>query len=644
MGRMMAVEAAMTGRFRFPGVRGACVAGIAMAAACLGPRADAIQARVSLPNGDVYTGEWLRSDGSQFRIRLEDGQELQLFLPAGGIVQFLDHEGGVAPEATQRLRAAWEAMELGLTDIAESNLREAVALSPRFAAAHYELAALLESRESSEASRHYLLAAQLDPAAYPITDKIQEEATEYVAQGDYVSAAIALAAFAKAFPGDPYASEAAHNAARYFGENLDTAPDVKMQALAAYEYAMETFPEHPYAEENLFALGTLYGSMADHARAQFTLREFLSRYPGSPYEARAHLALGRAYLGMGDMDGVVREASWVMAQTMDEDLRDEAVALSSEVAWTVYTTEDGLAHDTVFAVAPDGPDTWIGTVKGVTKFDLSYGAPLALDIGDLARETIIRSFAVSPSNVWIGTSGMGLLRQDKLTGAVSEYGPMDGLPRGIDAIVMDDRDVWVGGVDKLARYSRVDGRWTTFTEEEGFEGVHANALVLTPDSLWIGSKHKGVIRLDRNLMIWETYTPRNSGLGGSSITSMVATDAGIVATWYTTVSQGFRTNAQGYSTWSDTELTWTAYPFGQDDIAPEDIHAAYADGTLWIATGEALLMQQPDGKWGTYEYPIEVRGSRIHSVTPDGQYVWIGTDAGLARVNTRMFERVSDGQ
>ena len=55
-------------------------------------------------------------------------------------------------------------------------------------------------------------------------------------------------------------------------------------------------------------------------------------------------------------------------------------------------------------------------------------------------------------------------------------------------------------------------------------------------------------------------------------------------------------------------------------------------------------MQQPDGKWGTYEYPIEVRGSRIHSVTPDGQYVWIGTDAGLARVNTRMFERVSDGQ
>ena len=73
MGRMMAVEAATTGRFRFPGARGVCVVGIAIVVAFLAPRADAIQARVSLPNGDVYTGEWLRSDGSQFRIRLDDG-------------------------------------------------------------------------------------------------------------------------------------------------------------------------------------------------------------------------------------------------------------------------------------------------------------------------------------------------------------------------------------------------------------------------------------------------------------------------------------------------------------------------------------------------------------------------------------------
>ena len=608
------------------------------------PRAEAIRARVSLPNGDVYTGEWLRSDGSQFLIRLDDGQQLQLFLPAGGAVQFLGEDGDVRPEATQRLRAAWDALELDLPVVAEANLRVAISLSPKLAAAHYELAVLLESQESSEASRHYVLAAQLDPAAYPITDKIQEEAAEYLAQDDYVSAAVALAAFAKAFPADPYAPEAAHNAARYFGEHSGSAPEAQMQALAAYEYALDTFPMHPLAEENVFALGKLYGETGDHGRADFTLSEFLTLYPGSPYETQAHLALGYARLAMGDTDGVKREARWIMDHTSDEQLRAEALALSSEVAWVVFNTDKGLGHNTVRAVATDGPEVWIGTVSGVTKLDLSYGAPSTMDIGGLARETPIRSFAISPTHVWVGTGGLGLLRQDKVTGDVTEYGPMDGLPgRGIDAIAMDDAEVWVGGVDGLAKYTRATGNWETFTVEQGFEGVHATALVLTPESLWVGTKSKGVFRLERELMVWETYSPRNSVVGGNSITSMAATDTGIVVTWYTSVTQGFRSNAQGYSEWSDADQAWTNTPMGRDDIAPEDIFGAYAEGILWIGTGGSLMRRAADG-WGNYEYPIDIRGSRIHSVTPDGQYVWIGSDAGVARVDTLMFERAPDEQ
>ncbi|MEO2005308.1 MAG: hypothetical protein ABGY41_14560 [Candidatus Poribacteria bacterium] len=643
MGSTMSAGAALTRIFRLPR---ACAAVVAIAAACLSPRADAVRARVILPSGDIYSGEWLGSDRSQYRLRLDDGQELQLFLPAGGSVQFLDAEGGVAPEATERLRAAWEALELGMTDVAENNLREAITLSPRFAAAHYELAAMLEVQESSEASLHYVLAAQLDPIAYPISDKIREEAAGFVAREDYVSAAVVLAGFAKAFPGDPYAAEAAHSAARYFGENLDVAPDMRPQALAAYEYAIDTFPTHPYAEETLYALGKLYGVMGDHARAEFTLTEFLALYPGSPYEARGHLALGYAYLGMSDFDGVVREATWVLDRTVDEDLRAEAVALSSEIAWQVYTTDDGLAHDKVFAVAADGDDIWVRTVNGVTRLDLTYGAPLVMDIGDLARQTIIHSFAVSPTKVWVGTSGMGLLRQDKLTGSVTEYSRFDGLAGlGIDAIVMDDTEVWAGGVDGLARYSRAANRWETFSAAEGFQGVHATALALTPDYLWVGTKSKGVYRLDRALMVWETaYTPRNSEIGGNSITSLTVTNTGVVATWYTLVAQGFSKNSQGWSEWRDTDLSWSKHPFGDDDIAPEDIHAAYYDGTLWIATGDALLMEQPDGQWGSYEYPVEIQGARIQSVTPDRHYVWLGTDAGLARVDTAMFQRMSDGQ
>ena len=82
--------------------RAGFVVGFAVATAVvvgvLAPRAEAIRARVSLPNGDIYTGEWLRSDGSQFLIRLDDGQELQWYPPA-----FL----GIIPSPL------WEGLEYG---------------------------------------------------------------------------------------------------------------------------------------------------------------------------------------------------------------------------------------------------------------------------------------------------------------------------------------------------------------------------------------------------------------------------------------------------------------------------------------------------------------------------------------------------
>ena len=57
-----------------------------------------------------------------------------------------------------------------------------------------------------------------------------------------------------------------------------------------------------------------------------------------------------------------------------------------------------------------------------------------------------------------------------------------------------------------------------------------------------------------------------------------------------------------------------------------------------------LLMSRVADEWSSYEYPIDIRGARIHSVTPDGQYIWIGSDAGVARVDTAMFERAPDGR
>jgi ligand-binding sensor domain-containing protein len=158
--------------------------------------------------------------------------------------------------------------------------------------------------------------------------------------------------------------------------------------------------------------------------------------------------------------------------------------------WTTYTEDDGLASNSInaLAVAPDGT-VWAGTHSGVSRF--------------------------------AGRLGSSRTHQDK---AWITYTSEHGLaPTGIASIVAaPDNSVWVSYYGWTYGISRFDGEspstnlqrdaWTTYTEDDGLPSNEVTAIAVAPDgALWVGTAAGTISRFAGDA--WTTYnvsdiTPR----------------------------------------------------------------------------------------------------------------------------------------
>ena len=380
--------------------------------------------RVVLPDGSAYTGDWQGSSQDQFRIRLDDGTEKQLPFAGGVIVMTMDEESAFSPrpEAALRLRAGLDALDLGMLETAEENMRAAVVLSPRYADAHYALAQLLESQENAAAWDHYVWAAALNPQRYPVGGKVRAVVEEYVEQGDFFAAGRECARFAVHFTEDPSAAELAYLGAQYLLAAADD-PDIGnvalKEAIAAYEYALQKHPERPEAAEARYLIGSLYvqTKQPDKAiqSATAALRDSLTQETLSPYTARLYLTLGYAYYQKGETALVTDSAQRALDADPDESARQEAQLLLSEVAWTLVTVENGFPSDVIFSLSADGSELLVGTSKGLARVNAASNPP-TVEVNFLGSEiadgAVIRAADADANEIWVGSSGQGVFRSD----------------------------------------------------------------------------------------------------------------------------------------------------------------------------------------------------------------------------------------
>ncbi|MEO8353025.1 MAG: LamG-like jellyroll fold domain-containing protein, partial [Chthoniobacteraceae bacterium] len=340
--------------------------------------------------------------------------------------------------------------------------------------------------------------------------------------------------------------------------------------------------------------------------------------------------------------------------------------------WKTYTTENGLAGDSVRCVlqAADGA-LWFGTHQGVSRFDGRYFSSLSPE-DEPPRGDVYFLEEDEAGRIWMG-GRIGLFRYDPKSDAprVRAFTTADGLPTNdVTALARDKTGrLWVGtskglcvfdsAAQKSGRQPFVSTRaglfalWD-FDESKAGEGEGplfaepVSALGATSDGgLWIGTE-QGVSQFFLGVegpSVGQTFTSAN-GLANGRVQAIFEASDGTM--WFGTDRGGVsrldrRTKAAGEAPQDDPSPLFTT--FTTDDGLNDNTISAIAqdaEGVMWFAGGH--LTQ--DGTSGLSRYDGEsfinfssadglandfVKG--LHVDSQDG--LWIATDAGVSHYDFR---------
>ncbi len=200
------------------------------------------------------------------------------------------------------------------------------------------------------------------------------------------------------------------------------------------------------------------------------------------------------------------------------------------------------------------------------------------------------------------------------------YRTADGLPHDrVKSILRDSRGfLWFSTVEGLARF---DGdRFTRYTVDDGLPNQSVNDVIEgSPGTYWIAANGGGLSRFDADGVRFTTIALSEGYL--SNRVNVVRLDrAGRV--WAGTDEGLF---------WVDSR---NASPAPHREQLPADAGSAIVllvaggDGSLWIATGRALLRRLPSGEYLNYPV-IEVSGPVLALAEDASGRIWAGGTKGL---------------
>jgi DNA-binding NtrC family response regulator/ligand-binding sensor domain-containing protein len=291
-----------------------------------------------------------------------------------------------------------------------------------------------------------------------------------------------------------------------------------------------------------------------------------------------------------------------------------------------YTTDDGLADNTVTAIARDAEDNlWFGTFGGgVSRFDGEVFYNYTTDDG-LADNTVTAIARDGEGNLWLGTgaasvAGGGICLY---SGAqFAHYTTADGLTsNNVTAILADRRgDLWCATWKGVCRY---DGR--NFSTLEGLFGNVRTILEDRRGDLWFGILYGGgLCRYDGQRLV--TYTTAD-GLADNNVWSVFRDRHDQL--WFGTLNGGIsRFDGRSFHNYTTA-----------DGLVHDCVYAIAEDaqGDLWFGTRNGI--SRFDGhSFCSYTTADGLAGARVHSILEDrdGQ-LWFGTSGGASRFDGRSF-------
>jgi signal transduction histidine kinase/ligand-binding sensor domain-containing protein len=330
---------------------------------------------------------------------------------------------------------------------------------------------------------------------------------------------------------------------------------------------------------------------------------------------------------------------------------------------TPYKAADAVSNDNVLAIVRDRHDRlWIGSDGGGLWQLQSDGVDrLVHQAAEL--NGVRRLFEDGAGNLWIGTDGRGLhrLRNQRLESFTSR----EGLPNDIVLDVFEDRErnMWVGTREGLLSLRR--GKFLVYTTRDGLANDFVTALHQSRDgAMWVGTR-LGLDRIEHGRAMPAAFSSR---LPRDIVLSLLEDSAGVLwvgtrhglyfiksgRTRVLSTADGLRGNyvaalaqARGGGIWVGTR---SGLDFVKDGrigpaIAPLPIRADVTaihesqDGTVWVGTDRAGVLQLEHGQWQQFGTADGLRHATVTAVADDAEDVWITTRQGLARITKGKMRR-----
>jgi ligand-binding sensor domain-containing protein/tRNA A-37 threonylcarbamoyl transferase component Bud32 len=300
--------------------------------------------------------------------------------------------------------------------------------------------------------------------------------------------------------------------------------------------------------------------------------------------------------------------------------------------WQTFTTADGLAGNVVQAIAVglDGA-LWFGTYgDGVSRYDPTAGTWQTFTTADGLTDSSVRAIAVGPDgDLWFSTDS-GISQYDPAADTWQTFTTADGLAGNVQAIAVGpDGDLWFSTDSGISQYDPAADTWQTFTTADGLAGSGVLAVAVGPDgALWFGTVGNGVSRYDPAAGIWQTLTTAD-GLAGNVQAIAVGPDGDL---WFGTGF--FGQSGNGVSRYDPSAGTWQTFA-SADGLADNAVQAIAAgpDGDLWFGTGGGVSRYDPAaGTWQTFTSADGLADNSVYAIAvgPDGA-LWFGTGGGVSQ-------------
>ena len=190
-----------------------------------------------------------------------------------------------------------------------------------------------------------------------------------------------------------------------------------------------------------------------------------------------------------------------------------------------HEAENGLA-DTFVKVADVGGRTlWVGTQKGVSKYNTLSDDPnawetfaraddvdtmlLSQEYANSLIDNRVTGIAVGDRYVWVGTE-RGISRYDMKKEVWVTYAKQEGLHHNkVSSICIDGNWVWFGTEEGVSRLNTKTEEWNAFTSSDGLASDQITSIVATDDFVWFGSFDAGVTRYNKATAEWKHFTQKD---------------------------------------------------------------------------------------------------------------------------------------